>query len=232
MIDFHTHILPGVDDGSASVAESLAMLREEARQGVREVVLSPHFYPEHTSPDRFLEKRQRAWETLMPALEEGLPKLHLGAEIQYFEGISRAEKLGKLTIQGSRILLLEMPFCPWTERMVNEIHALQAKGEVQVMLAHIDRYLHMIHKGLVDRFLEDGILIQANLDFLTHWSARRKALTMLRQGQIHALGSDCHNMNNRAPRWDRLPSRYHYDLEDLGANLLLSYSNSEQYFMK
>ena len=55
--DFHSHVLPGVDDGSASVEESLAMLRLAAQQGIRRVVATPHFYPRYDDLERFLERR-------------------------------------------------------------------------------------------------------------------------------------------------------------------------------
>ena len=56
IIDFHSHILPGVDDGSQSVQESLAMLKMEAEQGIQHVIATPHFYPKHDSPEHFLER--------------------------------------------------------------------------------------------------------------------------------------------------------------------------------
>ena len=88
--DFHSHILPCVDDGSHSVEESLQMLRMEAEQGVTHVVLTPHFYAKHDSPERFLQRRAAAWETLQAAMagEEGLPQITLCAEVYYFPGIS------------------------------------------------------------------------------------------------------------------------------------------------
>ena len=62
--DFHSHVLPGIDDGSTSVEESIAMLRMAAEQGVRRVIATPHFYPRHDSPEHFLEKRNLAESAL------------------------------------------------------------------------------------------------------------------------------------------------------------------------
>ena len=86
MIDFHTHILPGMDDGCKSVAERLWMLRQEQQQGVGTVVLTPHYYPWENSPEEFLARRSRAWENLRQQLPEDAPQLFLGAEVHYFEG--------------------------------------------------------------------------------------------------------------------------------------------------
>jgi len=85
MVDIHTHILPGMDDGADSVDTSIAMLREQARQGVAAVVLTPHFYRERESMEHFLARRERALARLQAGLEvlpqqerETLPQLILG----------------------------------------------------------------------------------------------------------------------------------------------------------
>ena len=65
IIDFHSHILPGIDDGSADVQESIAMLRMEAEQGITHVIATPHFYTHSDSPGHFLAKRKKA-EMLLP----------------------------------------------------------------------------------------------------------------------------------------------------------------------
>ena len=95
IVDFHSHILPGIDDGSQSVEESLALLRMEAEQGIRRVVATPHFYPRHDTPDRFLRRRARAEEILRDemAKEPGLPELCIGAEVYFFSGISESDAI-------------------------------------------------------------------------------------------------------------------------------------------
>lgn len=81
MIDLHTHILPGMDDGSRDVLESLAMLEASAAQGVGLVAATPHFYAEENSPERFLSRRAEAAQRLRAALRPGLPEIRLGAEV-------------------------------------------------------------------------------------------------------------------------------------------------------
>ena len=99
MVDFHTHILPKIDDGSKSVEESLAMLRSEWEQGIQEVVLTPHFYPQMDDPREFLARRQASFERLQAAMgEEALPKLRLGAEVYFYYGMSNSEILKELVI--------------------------------------------------------------------------------------------------------------------------------------
>lgn len=199
MIDIHSHVLPGIDDGSKNVEESLAMLRSSARQGIGCVAATPHFYPMENSPERFLERREAAAERLRAAWEPGLPKLLLGAEVYYFTGISQAKELDALCLGGT-LLLLEMPFCPWTERMAAETIALREQRGLNVVLAHIERYFRWQSKWLWAELLDRGLLMQCNADFFLDWRTKRKARKMLSEGGIHLLGSDAHNMTSRPPR--------------------------------
>ena len=104
VVDFHTHILPVIDDGSQSISESVTLLRMQMHQGVRAVVATPHFYADQNSPEAFLEKRNRVWRQLAPYLWPELPKVYLGAEVQYFEGIASVEEISLLKIEGSDLL--------------------------------------------------------------------------------------------------------------------------------
>ncbi len=205
MIDIHTHILPGIDDGSKSSEESIQMLRTEARQGIDEVVLTPHFYADQNSISEFLERRERAWNRLEPHLTDALPQLRLGAEVQYFEGICRAEGLERLKIQDSDLLLLEMPFSKWSERMVEDVLELNDRDDMQILLAHVERYISFENKKYYSRLLDDGVLFQSNISFFMRWQTRLEAMSMLNKGMIHVLGSDCHSMKHRPPAWDALP---------------------------
>ena len=143
MIDFHSHILPMLDDGSKSVDESLEMLRMLSEQGVKRVVATPHFYANDESVDDFLKRRAESFERLKGHLTDDLPEIMLGAEVRYYNGISRLDRLRKLTVENSRLLLLEMSTAKWTEYVVNELIELSNSGDLTVALAHIERYLFM-----------------------------------------------------------------------------------------
>ena len=199
MIDVHSHVLPGVDDGSKSVEESLAMLRTSAQQGIRCVAATPHFYAMESSPEQFLARRKAAADRLRAAWEPGLPKLLLGAEVYFFEGISRVDDIDRLALGGT-LLLLEMPFGPWTERMIAEAALLHEQRGLSVVLAHIERYFRWQPKELWDELLDMGLLTQCNAGFFLDWKTRHKARRMLAEGKIHLLGSDTHNMTARPPR--------------------------------
>lgn len=206
MIDFHTHILPGLDDGSKSVQESLEMLRMERRQGIDTVVLTPHYYSRQNSPGAFLRRRQLAWERLTGSLEEGMPRLLLGAEVQYFENMGNLDSLHTLCVQGTKLLLLEMPFCHWDERVIRTVLELNGSNGLQIILAHIERYLPFPQNAQALELLRhSGILMQVNASFFEGWLHCRKAVSMLKRGEFQLIGSDCHNITTRRPNWELVP---------------------------
>lgn len=201
MIDFHSHILPGIDDGSADIDESLALLEMLSRQGVDTVVATPHFYANHTSVEAFLSRRQDAYNRLKTVLTDGAPKIMLGAEVRYYEGISRMRDLRSLCIEGTRLLLLEMPMGHWTEYVIRELIDLSCSG-VTLILAHVERYYAAQSRSAWNRLLDSDILLQVNASLFLRFGTRRKAVRMLAKGEIQLIGSDCHNLTDRKPRMD------------------------------
>ena len=214
MIDFHSHVLPGIDDGSKTVSMSLQMLAELKRQGVDTVCATSHFYATQRTPQHFLERRQEAYEKLREHLPEGAPHILLGAEVLYFPGISRMEELPSLCLEGTNLLLLEMPFEAWSGYMVREVNELAKTGRFTILMAHIERYYFQQAVSVWDGFLEDGILMQSNADFFLPFGTRRKALRLLKEGRIHLLGTDCHNMQSRSPHMAEARSRIQKRLGD------------------
>lgn len=207
MIDFHSHILPNMDDGSRSVSMSLEMLRSEKSQGVNTVILTPHFYSDQNNPEIFLRRREQCWEKLRSELDSGMPELILGAEVQYFEGINRVEEIRSLCIADTDILLLEMPFHKWDTRTVDAVLDLQDSGNVQVVLAHIDRYLGPQSPDAWEEFRRFGISMQVNTEFFEGFFRKRKAVAMLAANEVQFIGTDCHNLSSRKPEWKHVPEK-------------------------
>lgn len=201
-IDFHSHILPGVDDGSISIEESLRMLRLQAEQGVTHVVATPHFYPWRDSPESFLRRRAEAEKQLRQAMEQynSLPKLFVGAEVYFFPGISDSDILPQFAFGKKQSVLIEMPQTSWTESMYRELEQIWLKWGITPIIAHVDRYLSPFRTHHIPEWLTElPVLVQANGAFFLQRSTRSMALRMLQSGQIHLLGSDCHNMDSRKP---------------------------------
>lgn len=200
VVDFHTHVLPKVDDGSASVKESLALLQMEAEQGVRRVVATPHFYAQVDSLKPFLERRAIAVSNLRKAMEAhpGLPQLSVGAEVYYFPGIGDTEILSEMAIDNGRFVLIEMPMTVWKENMYQELENIHNHLGLIPIIAHIDRYIGPMQTyGIPERLMELPVVVQANASFFQRLATKRMALRMLERGQIHLLGSDCHNLKDR-----------------------------------
>ena len=200
MIDWHAHILPLMDDGSRDVAESISMINMQVSQGIGTVIATPHFYANDETVDSFLDRRKKALELLKSELPQELPNILLGAEVRYYHGISRMEGLNALRIEGSKILLLEMPVSRWTEYMIRELIEMSRRANIQIVLAHIERYLNLQKQAVWERIYDSGILMQVNASFFTAFVSKRKAISLLKEGRIHFVGSDCHNMTSRSPQ--------------------------------
>lgn len=226
--DFHTHILPGIDDGSPDIETSLAMLREQAAQKISTVVATPHFYPKRDTPDIFLQRRSEAYAQLIPALQQdpSLPRILLGAEVAFFPGISESEALAQLTLGESDFVLIEMPYEPWTEYMLRELGDIYHKQGLTPIVAHIDRYITPLSAGRTAKRLNNlPVLIQANAEFFLTRSLKRTALKMLRIDQIHLLGSDCHNMQLRPPELGKAASLIRKHLGEAAISRIIQYEN-------
>ena len=202
-IDFHTHILPGIDDGSASLEESIELLKKEAEQGITHVVATPHFYAWNDTPENFIERRNRAFIALSEEMKKypGLPEISLGAEVYYYHGIADSEALDLLTLSGKRFILIEMPMAKWTESMYQEIEAIYTRRGITPIMAHMDRYIapFATHK-IPEKFAKLPVLVQANAGFFLNGGLTSKlAFRLLKEDKIQLLGSDCHNLTSRVP---------------------------------
>jgi len=190
MIDIHSHILNNVDDGSRNSEQSLAMLKEEEKQGVTEVVLTPHYRADYLpkSDDirlKFAELKKRAKENGINV------KLRLGQEIFVFEGIVKALESGKiLSVDGGKYVLVE-----FSTKHVNDIpetvYMLVKNGFIPIV-AHIGRYFYADIETA--REVKDiGGLIQINASSLCGSCAyKRKALALIRAGLVDFVASDVH----------------------------------------
>lgn len=196
MIDLHTHILPGMDDGSKTPAESEQMLCKLKNQGVNVVVATPHFYADGESPQEFLRRRQKAFARLPKSDLQIL----LGAEVAYFSGMSRCEELPMLCIEGTNLLLVEMPFESWQTSVVDEVCMIPRRFGITPVLAHIDRYCRIPgFSENIAKLLKCELLLQCNAEGILPCLSGRRMLRMIRDGLIHFIGSDCHGMTRRAP---------------------------------
>lgn len=203
MIDFHSHILPGVDDGPETLDESLAMLNDSFLQGVDAIVSTSHFYGNEEYPAAFLKRRNAAAMQLQDAMllrTEIFPKVFLGAEVLYFPGISEAEDIVKLRIENTRSILIEPPMSAWSEDMLDEIQQLGVNFDLIPIIAHVDRYMIMLQDpSLIDRVRKRNLMVQVNGSYFLNPKTQEAAFRNLKAGNIQLIGSDCHNIDLRIP---------------------------------
>ena len=203
MTDLHTHILPGMDDGSSSPTESLALLQLEREQGVDVAVLTPHFYREREPVSRFLARRQAAYEALCrERTSDRDPELVLGAEVAWFPSLAGEEAVEALCLGNSRQILLELPFEPWSPGLLDRVFNFAGTTGLVPVFAHVERYLSIQDRARMDDLVALGFPMQMNADSLLSFRWRRRCLRLLERGRWY-LGSDCHNLDSRPPKYGR-----------------------------
>lgn len=181
---------------------SLKMLRQSWKQGVDGIVLTPHFYADKDSPESFLRRRQVAAHQLYEQVGRlrNCPILLLGAEVHYYRGMGHSDALRSLCIGRSNCVLIEMPFGRWNSYILQDIEEIYTRLGLNVIIAHIDRYLGLEPASMIEDLRSiRRVYFQANADFFLQKNTRRRAVKMLKNREIHFLGSDCHNMTTRAP---------------------------------
>ena len=203
MLDFHTHILPEIDDGSASVKQSEEMLTMLSGQHVDKIVFTPHFYAEDETPESFFRRRDESYQKLLPLLKEkfGDIDFRLSAEVCYYIGVSALENIERFCVEKTPLFLLEMPRCRWDAGMLSEIRSLARQEKVIVVLVHIDRYFDFNPLRTFEDLSREGVLMQVNCDYLANKNNKRRIRKLFRRGIMNFIGTDCHNTDDRKPNY-------------------------------
>ena len=202
MIDLHTHILPGMDDGAKDVDMSLAMLHREREQRVRGVALTPHFYREDERPEHFFARRQKAWDRLRQGMDRAggsFPELILGAEVAWVPGMNRWDGLERFALGESGYMLLELPDAPWKSTMIDQIYDMMERGGIVPVLAHMERYFRTQKPEYIRELLGTGVPVQISAEAMLHLLQRRAVLKRIKEAANCMLISDCHGLTHRAP---------------------------------
>ena len=190
MIDIHSHILPAVDDGSANIEQSLSMLKEEHKQGVTDIVLTPHYRADYLPrrekiQEKFAELKAAAAENKIPV------SLYLGQEIYAFSDMVKAIDDGKLlTFCGGKHVLVE--FSTKHVMDIGETVYMLIRGGYIPIVAHIGRYFYA-DKDTAREVKELGGLIQINANSVcSPFFYRRKVFSMIKEGLVDFVASDVH----------------------------------------
>lgn len=189
--DWHSHILPGVDDGVKEMQESLDILADMEKLGVKHLWLTPHIMEDYPNETGRLRER---FEELRLAYEGNI-NLHLGSENMLdalFEDRLESNDLLPLGEKGNHLLVETSYFNP-PMNMTGLLARVKSRGYFPV-LAHPERYRYMDEKDY-ERLKEMGILFQANYFSLVGAygnTAQKKLEWMLKKGMIDLMGSDLH----------------------------------------
>lgn len=211
MIDFHSHILPEIDDGSKSYEESLKMLEEAYNVGFDKVISTSHFAIDcYESPEY---KRKELINDLN--LEENIPQIILGSEIFLtYNIIDLLKEYKASTINGTNYVLIELPLRNHFNNLKNVINILK-ENDYRPIIAHPERYL-FIQKNFKEIYnlKELGVLFQCNYgSILGNYGIKAKSTMkkMLKNGLVSFMGSDVHREKSiylQIPKAISLISKY------------------------
>ena len=201
MTDLHCHILPGIDDGARDVETSLALLTEQKKQGVDNIIFTPHFNSERISVDDFYKKRAESLERLTTL--DDFKKLDinykLGSEVYYTVGLS-GMSLDKLCFAGSDYILIELPTQARPHGLKRPFGNIVSNG-YRPIIAHVERYSYMLSDPTVLYDLIDlGCLAHINAEALMQKSKHTSMVYyFVKHGLVHFMCSDCHSIKRRPP---------------------------------
>lgn len=201
MKDIHSHLLPGIDDGSKSIDESIKLLKQMEECGVTDLVLTPHYIVDskyNCKPDM---KRIIYKQLLEEVRKNNINiKLYLGNEIFLDDDLLSLVREGEVeTINNSRYLLIEFPMVNFPTKAINVFSELIYSG-YKIILAHPERYLY-IQKNIkiLDEFKEMGVLFQGNYESLCNkygYGSKKTLIKLLKKGYISFLAGDIHHEVN------------------------------------
>ena len=189
MIDLHSHVLPGVDDGSRSVEQSVRVLRVFVAKGITDVACTPHLLASNIAlgwPATY----EAAWQELLPQVPAGI-RLHRGAEVMLDRPMPAAARERKVTLGGSRYLLVEFNRMVPAEIVTRALGDVMRTGVVPI-LAHPERYASC-SMDTVRAWRELGSVIQVDATAMTLPRRRGdRARDLVLAGLADILAADNH----------------------------------------
>ncbi|MEQ8239799.1 MAG: CpsB/CapC family capsule biosynthesis tyrosine phosphatase [Cyclobacteriaceae bacterium] len=198
-VDMHSHLIPGVDDGSKSLEETLSILKDYESLGFKKVITTPHIYTDiYPNSEELLTQR---YESLLPEItKEGISiDLQLGAEYYCDENfLQKIKNKKKLLSFSDNYVLVETSFYTKPIMFQEVFFELQSQG-YKPIFAHPERYQYLEDDlGWLETLAETGILLQVNWGSLigAYGNLPKKiAKKLLKKGLVTFMGSDLHRKN-------------------------------------
>lgn len=225
MIDIHCHVLPEMDDGSQSLEESLDMCAAAERNGISDIIATPHLKNgEHL--EHFIERRDAALHRLNSALESaGIDvTVHAGAEVFARSWLEQARELSPFTLCSSRYMLIEFGFFgSESERIEKYVRLLQSRG-ITPIIAHPERYDYFLcDPELLEYTGSLGTLFQCNATSLAGVNGeqvRRLATDMVTAGFADFIATDAHSCVHRTTNLMNMIRDFSSEIDDTDIELL------------
>ena len=204
MLDIHSHILPAVDDGAKTTEESLQILTEMYRQGITDVIATPHFYPLEDNLEDYLSITRKAFSLLKEKTEnKKVPNIFLGCEILYYSGISKASELKHFTLNGSCFLLLELTPDLINDNLFDELLYLKEERNIVPIIAHIERYkTAKKYRKFIEFVKKNGIPSQVNATSFFRKDYLKTLDKLFSENVVTFIGTDSHSVDRRPPFMD------------------------------
>ena len=201
MVDIHSHIIPGIDDGSKNMEMTLEMIRNSEKEGTTEIVATPHYlleYGEATIID--VKKYVKEINDILEK-EKINVKIYSGQEVYFTEKIIEDYMDGNIgTINDSRYMLIEFPMDKFDEKIFDILYELQVRDIVPI-IAHPERYKFFIEKpARINEFINQGYLFQVNAGSIVGkfgQNVKKTAYLFLTNNIYNFIGSDAHNIKSR-----------------------------------
>lgn len=197
MIDIHSHIIPGIDDGSKSMEMTLEMLRMAEKSGITEVIATPHYLLEYGEA-KINEVREYVKNINEVLKEEQIKiKVYSGQEVYFTENIVNDYVQGNIgTLNDSRYMLIEFDLRRLEDNIIDYLYELQVKG-ITPIIAHVERYRSVIkNPEIINKFIREGYLFQLNAGSIEgkFGSEVQKTAKLFLKNNIYSfIGSDAHN---------------------------------------
>jgi len=204
MIDLHTHILPGIDDGSDSMEETLRMIELAVESGTKEIVATPHCNIPGLYDNYYGEWYDELFDSTKRIIEENFDiTVYPGMEVFLtYDTDNLIDEGNVITINQSRYMLVEFGFGENEDFAFMMLDKILKKGLVPI-LAHVERFRFIQrHPELVSKLIDKGVVIQVNKgSFVGHFGKKEQqtAYYLLRHKLIHFIASDAHGSNYRTP---------------------------------
>jgi len=202
IIDIHSHILPGIDDGAKNMQETIDMIHMAVEEGIDAVIATPHY--EVGAGFEAMERYQEVYEEVLQYItDHQIPlQLYQGNEIYYSGSIPELLQQGRIrTMNESRYILVE--FAPGTEyTSMKRAFSMLLYAGYWPILAHAERYMTLRKLNRVEEIVRMGVCIQLNTSAITGRDGlqiKRYCHKLLKNGLVHVIGTDAHGSRHRRP---------------------------------